>query len=109
MTSQRDSYPENCIDVVTVFADEEEEETALTGGALRIFAAAVTVAAAGAVGFGGISLLTIAAATTGSGTTFGTVSGCMEVRTAVVDGAVGIINTADFEEFRAFIAFFSSF
>ena len=108
MTSQRVSYPENCIDVVTVFADDEEE-TALTGGALRIFAAAVTVAAIGAEDFAGISLFTIAAATTGSGATFGTVSGCMEVTTAVVDGAVGIINTADFEEFKAFIAFFSSF
>lgn len=109
MTSQRVSYPENCIDVVTVFADEEE--AALTGGALRIFvAAAVTVATVGAAGFRGISLLTIAAAAgVGSGITFGTVSGCMEGRTAVVDGAVGIVNTADFEEFRAFMAFLSSF
>ena len=93
---------------MTVFADEEE--AALTGGALRIFvAAAVTVAAVGAAGFGGISLLTIAAATTGSGITFGTSSGGIEVRTAAVDGAVGIVNTADFEEFRAFMAFLSSF
>ena len=107
MTSQRISYLENCIDVVTVFADEEE--AARSGGTLRIFVAAATAAAVGATVLGGISLLTTAAAGVGTVITLMTASGWIEVRTAAVDGAAGAINIAAFEEFRAFMAFFNSF